>query len=492
MFPNFKEWVPDRIRFWIYILILAAFQFSNGVYFSAMPNMIGSLSITINDTKMISYAMFAGLTLYFPLAFRLKFRFTSRTNLIIASLGLILCNVVVPYINSVPLLVIISFIAGFLRLYGTFECLSILLPKITPKHNYAVFLSFVFFVVLGVINLFDMISMQIIYYYDWYILHHIAKGLLILVILTASVLMKHFRIKPKMPLKDVDWLGMILWAIFILGIMFIIQYGEQMNWFASPYLRAAAGISTLALAFNIFKIVFTRNPYIEFGAFKTRNLFNLMLLFLFLGIFLSVKNVLQSRFVSAVLDLDSLHNASLKWLEFIGSFIGTLFAWFALTRLKWSKKLLTFIGMSSVVMYVGLSYFIITPYTSIQMLYFPLVLLGFGQLVVFISLTVYAHATTPFKYYFQVLALLGFIRTGVASPIGDTILNRSMAALMSKHLSIVGVGNNAFLLALKELYGWVFIFGIMVLILIAISRFKKYIPRPLPILINFTKTFTQS
>ena len=488
---NFKEWVPNGIRFWIYILILAAFQFTNGIYFSAMPNMIGSLSITMNDTKMISYAMFAGLTLYFPLAFRLKFRFTGRTSLIIAATGLILCNIVVPYVNSVPLLVIISFIAGFLRLYGTFECLSTLLPKVTPKHNYAVFLSFVFFVVLGVINLFDMISMQIIYYYDWHTLHHIAIGILILVILIASILMQHFRIKPKMPLLDIDWLGMILWAIFILGAMFIIQYGEQMNWFASPYLRVVAGITTLALAFNIYKIVYTRNPFIELGALKTRNLFNLMLLFLFLGIFLSVKNVLQSRFIGAVLDLDQLHNASLKWLEFLGSLLGTLFAWFTLTRLQWSKKLLLFIGMSAVVLYVGLSYFVITPYTSLHMLYLPLILLGFGHLVVFISLTVYAQATTPFNYYFQVLALLGFIRTGVASPIGDTILNRAMTGLMSKHLSTVGVGSNALLLSLKELYGWVFIFGIIVLLLIAISRFKKYMPRPQDTLMRLSKIFSQ-
>ncbi|HHX32203.1 MAG TPA: multidrug efflux MFS transporter [Bacteroidales bacterium] len=204
-----------------------------------------------------------------------------------------------------------------------------------------------------------------------------------------------------------------------------------------------------------------------------------------------MKNVLQSRFTGAVLDLDQLHNASLKWLEFLGSLLGTLFAWFTLTRLQWSKKILLFIGMSAVVLYVGLSYFIITPYTSIQMLYLPLILLGFGQLVVFISLTVYAQATTPFNYYFQVLALLGFIRTGVASPIGDAILNRAMTGLMSKHLSIVGVGSNAFLLALRELYGWVFIFGIIVLILIAISRFKKYIPRPIPSLMRLSKIFTQ-
>ena len=191
-FLAFKEWVPDKCRFWVYILFLIAFQFSNGMYFTAMSQMQGELAITMNDVKMMSHAVLIGLTLYFPLAFRLKFYFTNRTSLIIAAVGLMVCNIIVPHIDHPFILVVIGFVAGFFRLYGTFECFSNILPKITPTYNYAVFLSFVFFVVLGVIHVFDAFSMQLIYYYDWKHLHSLAIGLLLMVVLLAILLMRPF------------------------------------------------------------------------------------------------------------------------------------------------------------------------------------------------------------------------------------------------------------------------------------------------------------
>ena len=189
---TFKEWVPDKLRFGVYILFLIAFQFSNGMYFTAMSQMQGEHSITMNDVKMMSHAVLIGLTLYFPLAFRLKFCFTNRTSLIVAATGLAVCNLIVPHIDQPFLLVVLGFVAGFFRLYGTFECLSNILPKITPTYNYPVFLSFVFFVVLGVIHVFDAISMHLIYHYDWQHLHILAIGLLLMVILLAGVLMRPF------------------------------------------------------------------------------------------------------------------------------------------------------------------------------------------------------------------------------------------------------------------------------------------------------------
>ena len=180
---------------------------------------------------MMSHAVLIGLTLYFPLAFRLKFRFTNRTSLIIAATGLLICNLLVPHIDKPFILVIIGFVAGFFRLYGTFECFSNILPKITPTYNYPVFLSFVFFVVLGVIHLFDALSMQIIYFFDWKQLHNLAVGLLLVVIVSAFLLMRPFRAEAKMPLLGIDFLGMLLWAIFILSLIFVVQYGNTLDWF---------------------------------------------------------------------------------------------------------------------------------------------------------------------------------------------------------------------------------------------------------------------
>lgn len=82
---NFREWVPDSARFWLYICFLAVFQFSNGFYFTTMAQVVGERNVTMNDAHMFGQAVLIGLTFYFPLAFRLKFRFTNRTSLTVAA-----------------------------------------------------------------------------------------------------------------------------------------------------------------------------------------------------------------------------------------------------------------------------------------------------------------------------------------------------------------------------------------------------------------------
>ena len=481
-FMNFKEWVPDKYRFWVYILFLVAFQFSNGMYFTAMSQMQGEHSLTMNDVKMMSHAVLIGLTLYFPLAFRLKFCFTNRTSLMVAATGLAVCNLVVPLVDQPFLLVVLGFIAGFFRLYGTFECFSNILPKITPTYNYPVFLSFVFFVVLGVIHMFDAISMQLIYYYDWQHLHWLAIGLLLMVILMAGILMRPFRPMPKMPLLGIDWLGMVLWAIFILSAIFVVQYGYQLDWFHSPYIRIAMGACCIALGFNIARMTYIRHPFLEAAAFRVNNLTNLLLAFLFLAILLASKNTLQNTYTGAVLHWDALNLSTLKWFEFFGSLLGAAFSWYALIRLKWSHKLITFFGFAMILVYVASMYFLVTPYTNIEKLYLPLMCCGFGHLTIFIALTVYIQATAPFKNYFQVLCILGFVRTGIGSPIGDSLYQHGITGLMNRYLSANFTATDAMVATLQELYGYTFIFGIGVLILLAGSRFKKHVKKPIPTL----------
>ncbi|GHT45900.1 transporter [Bacteroidia bacterium] len=485
-FMSFKEWVPNGVRFWIYMLFLACFQFSNGMYFTAMSQMEGSLAITPNDVKMMSHAVLIGLTMYFPVAFRLKFRFTNRTCLITAALILIGCNLIVPHIHSAPLLVLLCFIAGFARLFGTFECLSSVLPKVAPTHNYAVFLSFVFFIVLGVIHVFDIASTYIIYFYNWRYVHILAIGLLLVVILCAYMLMHPFRPMPKMPLFGVDWLGMVLWSIFILSLIFAVQYGNQLNWLNSAYIRVALGAAFLALAFSLWRMFNVRHPFLEIDAFKSKNLPNLLIVFLLMGILLTTKTLLQNTFTGAILHFDTLNMASLKWFEFIGMLAGAIFSWFALSQLKLHKKLVTFIGMAFIVLYTVQMYFLMSPDTNIEKLYLPLVCCGFGQVVVFITLTVYAQATAHFRNYFQVICILGFIRTGIASPIGDAIYTRAMSGVLSKHLALLGeniaeIQNNLpMLFTLQDLYGYSVILGVITLIIIAGSRFQKHIGMPIP------------
>jgi hypothetical protein len=366
---------------------------------------------------------------------------------------------------------------------------------VAPTHNYAVFLSLVFFVVLGVIHVFDIASTYIIYYYNWHHVHLLAIGLLLIVILCAYVLMRPFRPMPKMPLYGVDWLGMVLWSIFILSLIFVVQYGNQLNWLDSAYIRVALGAASLALAFNVGRMFNVRHPFLETDAFKSKNLLSLLIVFLLMGILLTTKTLLQNTFTSAILHFDTLSTASLKWFEFFGMLLGAIFSWFALSRLNLHKKLVTFIGMSFIVFYTVQMYFLMSPATNIEKLYLPLVCCGFGQVVVFITLTVYAQATAKFRNYFQVICILGFIRTGIASPIGDAIYSRAMSGVLSKHLALLGEAGQPQGLplqyTLQELFGYSVILGVITLIVLAGSRFQKHVGMPIPTFVRMYRVLTR-
>lgn len=79
----------------------------------------------------------------------------------------------------------------------------------------------------------------------------------------------------------------------------------------------------------------------------------------------------------------------------------------------------------------------------------------------------FAQAPANFTYYFRILCLLGFIRTGVGAPIGDVVYSKALTGLMNLRPDLE--------LAIRELYGYSVIFGVGVLVLIALSRFKRQI-----------------
>ena len=51
--PMFREWVPEGIRPWIYVLQAFCFQFSSGIYLGAMNDMIGEHSWMREDVTFL-------------------------------------------------------------------------------------------------------------------------------------------------------------------------------------------------------------------------------------------------------------------------------------------------------------------------------------------------------------------------------------------------------------------------------------------------------
>ena len=493
---NFKDWVPDRLCVVLYLCYLVCFQFSNGFYFTTMAQLVGERNLTMSDTHMFGQTVLTGLCFYFPLAFRLKFRFTNMTSLTIAATVQLLVNIIFPHVHSYAVMLALCYIGGFCRLYGTFECFSNLLPRITPTYNYAVFLSFVFFIVIGCVGIFDWLAIHIIYYYDWQHIHLMAVGMCATVIVLVQIFMRPFRPMPMMKLYGIDLLGMFLWTVFILSAIFAVSYGEEYDWLHDRRIRIAIGLSLISLGICFSRMLHIRHSFIEWGAFRCPSLMTLMVLFLGLDILLGTQNILQNTLMSSVLGYDQLTQSVLKWPEWIGAGCAALFCWQMRIRFGWHIKTLTFWSMAAMLIYEIIMTQLIYPGINIWHLWLPSFFFGFGHVGVFIALTVYAQAYCNFKYYFQVLCILGFMRMGIGDVIGNAIWERAMTGCMAQHLANIGstadlsaglpyqqiaqmVSSEALLATLRELYGYGVIVAVVILIAILCGHFDS-LRNPLP------------
>lgn len=488
----FRDFVPDTIRVGLCLLFALIFQFSGGIYLSSVSQMVGSLALKQEDIMMAGYASFVGMTLIFPILFRLKFRFTTRSILICICPLLILCNLITIHTASLPLLVITCFVAGALRMWGTFECLSNVQLSITPTRNFGVFFPVVYLIVLGSIQLSGLVTVYLGYWMNWHYMHLFIVALLLVMWLCAVLLLRDFRFMRPLPLFGIDWIGGILWAIFLLSVIFVLEYGKFYDWFDSSYIWTGVFFLVISLLLSLYRMFTWRHPYLPKEAFLYRNLGSLLLLFLLLCIFLSTPTVLQNIYTGSILKYDVLNNISLNWWNLGGTVLGCVltYAW----HVHWHGGFRTpiFVGFALIVAYQFFMYFVIDPRMNIEWLYLPAMLRGAGYIILYISLTVYVSSIVPFQHFFHVLSIMGFVRTGFGSVMGGAIMERMLQYSLTKNTQLLSITldpvNRAFseipfsgiygelmqqslLVSLKEIYGWTCWGGVVVLLVILAYRF---------------------
>lgn len=491
----FKDCVPDRVRVFLCLFFAVVFQFSGGIYLSSVSQMVGATALMQEDIMMAGYASFVGMTLVFPVLFRLKFRFTTRSILLFICPALILCNLVTMNTGSLPVLVFFCFAAGILRMWGTFEALSNVQLSITPTRDFRVFFPVVYMIVLGSIQLSGLTTVHLGYHADWRYMHLLITGLLLVVWAVSLLLTRHFRPMKPMPLYGIDWLGGILWAVFLLSLIFVFEYGKYYDWYYSPQITAATAVAAVSLALSIHRMIAVRHPYISPQAFRYRNLTLLLVLFLALCVLLASPNVLQNAYVSSILGFDMLNIVSLNWWNFAGTAAGCIFAYIWHAKLHRGYRPAVFAGFALIVGYQCFMYFIVTPDMNIEWLYLPTLLRGAGYIILYISMTVYVTQIVPFEHFFQVLSLLGFVRTGFGSVMGSALYSAGLQHIVpdnfqniSSSLDMVNTAvtpegfaqvyaeamKQAVLVSVKEMYGGITIAGLLFLCILLLGVIRPF------------------
>ena len=495
----FRDFVPEGIRFWLILLFPLVFQASDAVFMGLNTEIAYALSMRPEDILYCGYAGMIGVTMAFPLLFRLKFHFTTRQILLIVTLSMSVISVICTTVHFLPLMVVLSFVFGMLKLWGSFECFSSIMLKVSPHYNFAPFLAVVFGIVFGGIELGGIIGTRVVHVLPWQCMNALSVGALLVLALVAFTCMRDFRPMPQQGLENMGWIGLILYGIMLLAIAFVFVYGDTIDWFHSPWTYIALAVVCLCLAINCWRMFNYSYPFIPWPAFRYRNLLPLLVLFLIGCVMLSTESVLQHIFTGEVLHFEPMAASRARWFVLGGIVVGALFSTAAIEKLGWGYKRLTFLTFLLLTMYELSLCYRMSPDTTLQQLYLPCFFYGVAHVMLFIVLTTYVEGIVPFQHRFHVLTILGFVRIGCGAACGAAFFGHFFKGEMSHNMALLGSAANRSLLAttsyaeaaqqlaeqsmlvsLRNLFAVAALMGVVTMVLVACGNFREDVKKTYP------------
>ena len=465
--PIFRGFVPRWLQPWLCLLCAFAFQMSGVIYGGTVTHFMGATCLIHEDALMITLCGVVGSCVPFPMLFRMKFRFTSRQLVITAAMVVGLCNLLATRIQCVPVLCVISFVAGFFKLCGTFENMSNIQLWITHKRDFTIFFPVLFSFIVGAMSLSPWLSLQLSYIYqDWRMMNWLIAGIMFAFALLYFIATRGFRFMKPMPFLGVDYLGMLLWTALMIETIFLFNYGEFYNWWNGKPFVAVAVLLPVTLFLAVQRMRHIRHPYIVPQAWLHKSLVPLLALFALMELVNSTPKVLQNTFTGSTLHYGLMQTDVLYLVEFFGTVCGMSFIvfWVKVLRLKYTR-LLT-IGTAAMFAYTVMLYFIVTPGLCLPGLFLPVWLRSFGIAIFFAVLTIYLNDLMPFDQFFMGLMMAGMVRNGVAQTICSGIYSYCLRHNTAENLSrgIPYDTGQAILLSVKQLYGVTSLIALTVLV----------------------------
>ena len=430
--PMFHDWVPKRIRPWIYLLGACCFQLSNGVYLGALNQMVGENAVMREDVRMCLYASLAGMAIYFPILFRMKFRFTNRFLLICAALTVIACNLLVLLPLPSPVLWMICFVAGMAKIQGTFEHMSNIQLWITPKRNFGVFFPVLHLVLLTAMDVSAYLAAIFAYEMHWTLMHWFVTGLMFYVLFVQVLLTRPFHAMPQIvPLKGFDFFGISLWAVLFLQIAWLLNYGDWLDYWDAPAFRLVTGTALITAAVCIQRMLYHPRPYYEPAMWKYPHVVPILLLIAFVDLLFSCENVLEAAYFGGTMRWET-HTTELFQLFWAtpGSWLGCIFSLVWLKLLQWNPYKLIATGLCVFSVYAAQFYFLLDFTTALEMFRLALFCRGFAYAVLSIALMWSLNECMSFQHFFQILSIFNMLHMYVGGLVGTALHNFAMRYYM--------------------------------------------------------------
>lgn len=491
------RFVPEALKPWLLILFIIVFNCTGGVYLAAVSEMVGSTQLLQEDIMMAGYASLVGMALFFAIMFRLKWAIRPKTTLGCCIWVLVAANLICMHTGSVPVLVGVSLVSGFFRMWAIYECNSTIQLWITPKRDMSVWFCYIYLMVNGTIQLTGIAALSFSVWASWHYMHWFVIGALLVIYLIVIICYKSISVMPRLPLWGIDWVGMLLWGATAMSILFVCIYGEHYDWWQSGNVWFATILAMFTLGVNWWRSTYLRHPYISFTIFKIPIVPTCVGIILIMDLLLAPSHIFEHALMEGVLGYDHLNTLTLNWISIFGVVVGILFIWQTFALRKWSYQRMLVIAFSCFVFYLAYFYFRIDYNLPKEALYLPVIARSAGYVMVAVMMLT-ANTRLPFPYIFlHGLSFQNMFSAALAGPIGNAIVGRLLTVVMARNSMFLGeqmdnmnrairhipmenlygmIQMQALVESMKEVYGWLLLVAILCLIGLML-RYSNIRPR---------------
>ena len=438
--PMYREWVPRRIQPWLYIVTVLCIQFSGGVYLGALEAVRGTTNLMIEDLLMLLYATLAGMAVWFPMLFRMKFRFSNRFLLITSAVVIAVCNFITMRTTNMAILLPLCFIAGIAKIQGTFDCMSYIQLWITPPRDFGVFFPVLHIVLLTAITGSAWLAAVVAFHFTWQMMHVLTIGTMCYVVLSQLVLCRPWCPMPqRMPLRGIDISSGLLISLLMLMACCFMVYGDYLMWFSSPLLRWVFALSLILLAFILYRLKNVEKPYISLDIFKYRNMIPILLVTVVAEILLGAEHTLEEIYWTEVRALEEHTKTGLGLWSLPGVYVGVGITLFWLGHKRWKVWKLFAIGFGCILAYAVQMYFYLDVNAPLSQYRFALMCRGCAYAILAASLMWSLHESVhDLEHFFMSLFIFNVIHMYLAGAAGYGIYTTLFQHFMADNVSRYG------------------------------------------------------
>ena len=481
------RFIPEALKPWLLIVFIIVFNCTGGVYLAAVSDMVGSTQLLQEDIMMAGYASLVGMALYFAIMFRTKWAVRPKTALGSCIVVLIAANLICMHTGSVPVLVGVSLVAGFFRMWAIYECNSTIQLWITPKRDMAIWFCYIYLMVNSTIQLTGIAALSFSVWASWHYMYWFIIGALLIMYLIVLVCYRGISIMPRLPLLGIDWVGMLLWGATAMSVLFVCIYGEHYDWWQSDFIWFATILAVASFGMNWWRSTYLRHPYIAFNIFNYPLVPICVAIIIIMDLLLAPSHIFEHALMEGILGYDHLNTLTLNWVSILGTVIGIVFTWQTFARRKWTYQRMLVIAFSCFAFYLAYFYFRIDYNLPKEALYLPVLVRSAGYVIVAVMMLT-ANARLPFPYTFlHGLSFQNMFSAALAGPIGNAIVGRALKVVMARNSMVLSEGLDgvklstrhapmgeiygmvqlqSLLESMKEIYGWLLLGAILCLIIL--------------------------